>query len=97
MPPKKPRTVPFVPHERCIKPSGGLGLASTSSDLRLGMNLLPAQSMSGDYTRPSADVQVIEHIECIGFRREDQFILRHTRGEKMFECFNEFGSLVVSS
>ena len=97
MPPKKPWTVPFVPPEHCIKPSRGLSLATTSSDLWLGTNLLPAQPMTSDYTRPPADVQVIEHIECIRFCREDQFTLRCMGGEKMLECFDEFRSLVVSS
>ena len=61
------------------------------------MNLLPAQPMTSDYTRPPADVQVIEHIECIGFHGEDQFTSRRMGGEKMLECIDEFGSLVVSS
>ena len=46
---------------------------TTSSDLQLGMNLLPATAMSSHHTRIAFDVQLIEEVGEIRFLRQYHF------------------------
>ena len=86
----------FIPHKCSIKSGGGLSLVSMSSNLQLGMNLLPARTMSSDHARPAFDIWVVEYVKVIHFHGKYKLVSSCAGLKKICERWKELRCLVVT-